>query len=121
MSFPVSVTAYTNTNVTGIFITPTIDVDKSEVRRGDNLSIFGSSAPSSTIVIMVNSETELFLQTSSNSSGNYIYTFDTSPLDLGSHSAKSKAAVQNTISSFGAAAVFTVGSKNASKLAASCS
>ncbi len=119
-SFPVSVIAYTNTNVTGIFIAPTIDVDKSEVRRGDNLSIFGSSAPSSTVVIMVNSETELFLQTKSGASGDYLYTFDTSPLEIGSHSAKSKAAVQNTISSFGAAAVFSVGSQNKSKTAGSC-
>ncbi len=120
-SFPVSVTAYTNTNVNGIFIAPTIDVDKSEVRQGDNLSIFGSAAPSSTVVIMVNSEAELFLQTSTTASGDYIYTFDTSPLELGSHSAKSKAAVQNVISSFGAAAVFSVGSQNKSKLPAACS
>jgi len=116
-SFPVSVTAYTNTNVTGIFVAPTIDVDKAEVRRGDNLQIFGQSAPSSDIVVMVNSSAELFVKTTSDSVGAYLYTLDTSPLELGDHTAKSKAAVKNEISSFGKSVAFAVGSTNKPKSA----
>ena len=47
LTFPVSVTSGATTNISGIFIAPTIATDKSDVRRGDNIAIFGQSIPSS--------------------------------------------------------------------------
>ncbi len=101
--------------MTGIFIAPTIDTDKAQVKQGDNLVIFGASAPQSDVIIFVNSDNELFLQAKSDDSGAYLYTLDTSPLELGSHTAKSKASVSNEISSFGASVAFTVGAQNIDK------
>jgi hypothetical protein len=42
----------------------------------------------------------------------YLYNFDTSPLDIGQHFTKSKAAYKSEISSFSKAMGFSVGTKN---------
>ncbi|MBM2818061.1 MAG: Fibronectin type-III protein [Parcubacteria group bacterium] len=112
LTFPVSVTAGVTTNVGGIFIAPTIAVDKSEVKRGDNIAIFGQSAPKTEITISINSEEEFFNKTDSDSDGIYLYNFDTSILEMGQHLTKSKAALKGEISSFSKAVGFIVGTKN---------
>jgi len=116
-SFPVSVTAGATTNIGGIFISPTIDVDKTQVKQGDNITIFGQSAPQSAVTITVNSTAELFLQAKSDAIGAYFYNLDTSPLEIGSHLAKSKAAAAGQISDFGATVGFAVGTENVLKQA----
>jgi len=117
LSFPVSLTAGATTNIGGIFISPTINVDKSQVKQGDTLTIFGQSSPQSSITITVNSNTELFLQAKSDAIGAYLYNLDTSPLEMGSHTTKSKAAVAGEISDFGQTVAFTVGTQNIIKKA----
>ena len=111
LTFPVSVTAGVTTNVSGIFIAPTISTDKSEVKKGDNLALFGQSAPSGQITISVSSN-EFFVKTKADTGGVYLYNLDTTELDMGQHFAKSKSAVANDISSYSQAAGFTVGNKN---------
>lgn len=112
MTFPVSVTSGASTNVSGIFIAPTIAVDKSDVKRGDNVAIFGQSVPHADIVISVNSEEEFFAKAISDKDGVYLYNFDTSPLDMGQHFTKAKAASNGGVSSFSKAISFNVGAKN---------
>lgn len=112
LSFPVSVTAGATTAIGGIFIAPTIGVDKSEVKQGDTLAVFGESSPESTITISVHSADQLFFQTQSDKNGAYLYNLDTSALDMGDHLAKSKAALADEISGFGAAIGFLVGDRN---------
>lgn len=111
-TFSVFVTKGTITRISGIFIAPTIDVDKSEVKKGDNLAIFGQSVPDSEIVINVNSEEEIFLRTKSTEDGVYFYNFDTSIIAMGDHSTRSKAVLGQEASSFGKTVVFLVGTKN---------
>lgn len=111
-TFSVSVTANVTTNVGGIFIAPTIAVDKSEVRRGDNIAIFGQVAPQSEVTIMVSSEEDFFAKTKADKDGVYLHNFDTSELDYGGHLTKSKAALLNSVSNFSQAVNFTVGTKN---------
>ncbi|MBU6490736.1 dockerin type I repeat-containing protein, partial [Patescibacteria group bacterium] len=113
--FPVSVTAGATTNIGGIFIAPTISVDKSEVKQGDNLAIFGQSSPGSIVTIAVHSNTPLFVQTPSDSKGAYLYTLDTSVLDFGNHLAQSKAALADAISGFGPSVGFVVGDQNVAR------
>ena len=113
LTFPVSVTSGATTNVSGVFISPTIAVDKSEVKRGDDIAIFGQSAPQSDIVISVNSEEEFFGKTISDKDGIYLYNFDSSFVDYGTHYAKSKASIGNqAVSSFSSVISFKVGTKN---------
>jgi hypothetical protein len=54
----------------------------------------------------------MFVQTSSDRNGGYLYNFDSAKLDMGDHLTKSKAAQQNLISQFGKSIAFKVGDKN---------
>ena len=113
LTFPVSVTSGATTNIGGVFIAPTIAVDKSEVKRGDNIAIFGQSAPQADIVVSVNSEEEFFGKTISDKDGVYLYNFDSSFVDYGTHYTKSKASIGNqAVSGFSNVISFKVGTKN---------
>lgn len=111
-TFQVTITSGATTNIGGIFIAPTIAVNKTEVKKGDNITIFGQSTPSSKIVISVNSPQEFFNSTDSDSNGVYLNNFDTSVLELGHHTTKSKALKGGEVSSFGDTVSFIVGTKN---------
>lgn len=112
-SFTVSVTANVTTNVTGIFIAPTIGIDKSEVKRGEDITFFGQSLPNAKILITVNSDEAIFTEAVTSKDGVYLRQFDTTPLEFGSHSVKSKSVSSDgAISPFSAVAGFVVGTKN---------
>ncbi|MEK7471254.1 MAG: dockerin type I domain-containing protein [Patescibacteria group bacterium] len=113
LTFPVSVTAGATTNITGIFLAPTIATDKSEVKKGENIAIFGQAAPDADIVISVNSTEEFFAKTISDKNGVYLNYFDTTFLDYGAHTTKSKASIGNQlVSTFSPIVNFTVDDKN---------
>lgn len=111
-NFTVSVTANVTTNVGGIFIAPTISTDKSMVKQGDNIAIFGQSAPVADVLVTINSDEEFYGKVKSDNNGVYLYNFDTTPLDFGGHNAKSKASLAGAISSFSQAVSFNVGTQN---------
>lgn len=116
LAFPITITVGAQTTIGGIFLSPTIDVDKTEVRRGDNIGIFGQSVSSSEIIIAVNSDEQFFARTKTGKDGVYFYNFDTTPLDLGNHLTKSKSAsLEGSISNFSRAINFTVGTANVAK------
>lgn len=114
-TFSVNITKGATTNISGIFIAPTISVDKSEVKRGDNIAIFGQSVPNSKVTIAINSKEEFFVKTNADKNGIYLYNFDTSPLTMEQHSTKSKAVLNGKITSFGKTIGFLVGTKNVIK------
>ncbi len=111
LTFPLSITSGATTKVSGIFIAPTIAVDKSEVKRGENIAIFGQSVPNSEVTISVNSEEEFFNKIKTDAGGAYLYNFDTFLLEMGQHFTKSKVTFGGEISSFSKAIGFTVGDK----------
>ena len=115
LTFPISITRGATTNVSGIFIAPTIAVDKSEVKRGDNIAIFGQSAPIGEITILINSDEEFFAKITADKDGIYLYNFDTSPLEMSQHFTKSKTALNGEISSFSKTVSFLVGAKTVIK------
>src|SRR3989338_3750174 len=111
-TFPITVTTGVTTNIIGVFIAPTIATDKSEVRRGDNITIFGQTVPVSEVTISVNSEEEVFVKKIADATGAYLLNFDTSVLEMGQHQTKSKAALSGEITAFGKVVGFVVGTKN---------
>ena len=111
-TFPVTLTEGASVVVSGIFIAPSISVDKQEVKQGDNIAIFGQSIPDGKVTIAVNSEKQIFAQASTDKSGVYLYNLDTVVLEMGGHTAKSKAALVNEVSPFGPTAGFKVGTEN---------
>lgn len=111
-TFPLYITTGASTKVSGIFLSPTIAVDKSEVKRGEDIVIFGQSTPTSEITISVNSNEEFFKKKVTDENGVYLLNFDTSVLDLGQHHTKSKTALSGEVSSFSKVVGFIVGTKN---------
>lgn len=111
-SFPIFITSGVTTKIGGIFIAPTIAVDKSQVKKGNTIIIFGQSAPASEITININSEPEFFIKKITDMYGAYILNFDTSVLEIGNHSTKSKTSLGGQISSFSRTVGFVVGTKD---------
>lgn len=119
-TFPVYFTYGSNTAVGGIFLAPTIDVDKMEVKKGDNIAIFGQTVPSSDVTISVHSDKEYIGKIKADAGGVYLYNFDTVPLEYGNHDTKSKTAFLTEITSFGKTVAFLVGDKNVLKGEKAC-
>ena len=111
-TFPLLITQGATVTVSGIFISPIIGVDKLEVKKGDDIAIFGQTAANANLTIQVNSDEPFFAKTKSDKSGVYFYNFDTSVLALGQHLAKAKSAYEEAVSPYGSAAGFRVGTKN---------
>ncbi len=111
ITFPVILGTGATVTVGNIFIAPSIAVDKIEVKKGENILIFGQTTPTSEVVIQVNSESEFFVKTNTDLGGAYFYAFDTSPLEIGNHSTKSKTILQGLISPTSQTAAFKVGTK----------
>src|SRR5574343_242150 len=120
-TFPLRVGIDSTINIAGIFLSPTIDVDKAIVKQGENVAIFGQSVPESNITISVNSEREHFKTIKTDKNGVYLLNFDTAVLEIGDHSAKSKSAVENEISPFGNSVAFKVGNESKKKDPRDCS
>jgi len=112
LTFPVSLTEGASTNIGGIFLAPTISADKSQVKKGDNITFFGQSTPASQVTIAINSQQEIFKTINSDKNGVYLQVIDSSVLDLGDHTAKSKVAKDGVISSYGKTVAFTVADEN---------
>ncbi len=112
LTFPVVLTKGILAKIENIFIAPTIISDKSEVKKGDMITLFGQSTPASEIILEVNSNQQMFFKTNSDSSGIYFHRLDTSVLELGEHHAKSRSSFESMISSQSEATSFIVGDKN---------
>ena len=89
-SFTVTVSSGMTTTISGIFISPTIELDKVNVLKGETLNIFGQTAPESEITISVESP-EIVKKTKAGKEGDWDYPLDTSPLEEGSHTTRARA------------------------------
>ncbi len=119
-NFPVIISQGATTTISGIFLSPTIDVDKIEVRRGDNIVVLGQSVPQGEVTIDISSDEEFFVKTKADKNGAYLSYFDTSPLVFGQHLAKSKTSADGLISSYSPAVGFAVGTKSVPKVPTKC-
>jgi hypothetical protein len=111
-SFYIGISYGITTTISGIFLAPTLAVDKSTVKRGDNLAIFGQTAPESVVIIGVSSDEETFHTTSADDIGAFLYNLDTSPLVMGGHETRAKSTKDGAISNFGHIIDFIVGYTN---------
>jgi hypothetical protein len=114
-TFSFTLTAGVASDISGIFLSPTIDIDKSEVKKGDKLNVFGQTIPSSTVSIMVNSTEEIVESRPVGNDGVYLFTFDTNRLGYGDHSVKSQAALSDIVSALSRSLSFKVGTKSTLK------
>ena len=108
-SFPVNITSSAIVNISGIFIAPTINVDKTKVKKGEILTIFGQTTPSSNVNIFLNSNQNISQNITSNNKGLYKYLLNTTLFNYGDYNVVSKTTKNNRISPTSAEIIFTVG------------
>jgi hypothetical protein len=111
-TFPLTLTAGTRTEISGVFLAPTFTSDLSEVRHGDPIKFFGFTVPNSTVVVRINSETEIDISDFTDTNGSFLLNFNTTPLNLGGHEAKARAEFNNEFSDFGSIVDFIVSDRN---------
>ena len=111
-SFPVIVTSGATARVSGIFIPPTLRVDKSQVKKGDDITFFGTTTPGSLVNITVNSFNNIILQTNANDDGVYLQAYNTSELDKEEHTVQTRAVLNGQLTSNSKVVTFVVGDSN---------
>ena len=111
-TFSLNLNKGTISTVSGIFIAPTININKSQVRRGDTLNILGQTTPSSTVSIFINSEDEIEKVVIADDNGAYFLAFNTESLNFGDHTTRSRSLLDNTFSVISQVLSFKVGARN---------
>lgn len=114
-NFPVTVTRGSNSKVSGVFISPTISVDKTQVKKGDPIIIFGQTAPLAVTNISIHSEEEFQRQVTADNTGAYLLNFNSGVLSYGQHETYVRAWLQNEFSSVSKKVGFEVGLQNVLK------
>ena len=111
-TFPVSVSRGILAKIDSVFVAPTLNADKIQVKKGDPILLLGQSYPFSDITLEVNSAEQFFVKTKTDANGVYLQSFDSTVLELGQHHAKARSTAEEVISSQSSAYEFTVGTKN---------
>lgn len=110
--FPINVTTNATTKVSGVFIGPTIAVDKEEVKKGEDILVSGESVPKANIRIFLKSkEKEFSVDTVADNEGKYSYSFNTDSLDFEEYQITVIAFVDNVSSNLSRIIFFTVGTE----------
>jgi len=109
LNFTLTLTTGTTATVTGIFLGPTLSVDKTQAQIGDTMTFLGATAPQSQVSIYVSSDTTQTFTTSADTSGVWTKQVLADDIGVGSYTAKVKAvAPTSEISSFSASVAFAV-------------
>lgn len=74
------ITSNAVTTLSGVYLSPSIDIDKPIIGQGEILKIFGTTVPDGQVEIHVNSANEVIKQTDSGTKGEWTLDFDTKPL-----------------------------------------
>jgi len=96
LGFSVSIIEGTQTTISDIYISPTIALTGSLIKKGESLNIKGQAYPDSDLNIFISSPKTFVEKSKVPIDGKWGYSFDTNPLEIGSHSVKVK-----SITSFG--------------------
>ncbi len=107
-TFPLYLSDGLTTTISGIFIAPSIAVDKSVIKQGDQITIFGQSTPNSEVSISVNSLHEYLINTFTDSNGVYLSVFNTGLLEIGDHTTRSYSKYLEATSSYSNTLAFKV-------------
>ena len=90
IGFTAGVLAEGTTTISGIFISPTIDLGPTQVEKGQIVDILGQAFPESQISIFIASE-EIVKTTAASKLGKWLYKLDTVSLEEKEHRARAQA------------------------------
>jgi hypothetical protein len=100
-----------NTLVNGIFVSPTITVNKSEVKSGESILISGQSAPNADVFIVISSNRDFVVNAKAGDNGTWSYLFNTMNLVPGGYQVKALAELGNDRSPYSVPVSFIIGDK----------
>lgn len=90
LSFNATVATSVLSRINDLLISPTITTDYSIIKKGENITISGYAAPSSSVTISVDSNSKhLTFQTTSDAQGRYSFILNTTSLPKENYTAKS--------------------------------
>jgi len=90
LSFTVGILERTVTKISGIFLPPTIEINPTQLERGQILDIYGQSFPGSKINILITPK-EILETTKTSFNGKWSHKLDTLLLEEGEYEVKAKA------------------------------
>ena len=93
VGFTVGILSGRTTTISGILISPTIELGPTQVERGDVIDIYGQAFPQSQINIFINSR-EIIKNASSTAQGRWQYELNTEELEESEHTARAKVAFE---------------------------
>jgi hypothetical protein len=88
VTLPITIKDRTSTNISNLFIAPTLSLNKTSYGRGENISVHGYSVPGSTVLFVVDSKDNINI--SANNLGFYIANIKTDSFSLGDHAIQAK-------------------------------
>lgn len=94
LSFNVGVLAERTTTISGIFISPTIELVPTQVEKGDIINIEGQVFPESEVNVFISSD-EIVEKTKATAEGDWTYQLNTGVLEEAEHQARAKAIFQD--------------------------
>lgn len=109
-TFVVNIVANTTVTLTDVLLPPTIDINTTQLNRGDTIRIFGQAQPISEVNVHIFSE-EVVNKVIADSNGAYALSFGTQPLEEDEHTTKSRAVLSQVVSPFSQVLQFLVGKK----------
>lgn len=113
--YTITLTSGVTTQIQGIILAPTIDIDMDQVKQGDIVTIFGRTIPKAEVTLIVNSENNLIKKTSSDNSGVWVYKLDTLELEHGDHQVKAKGVSNEDTTPYSQSLAFKVGTVTTKK------
>lgn len=115
-TFLVNVAQGVTTQVSGIYVPPTLSSNKTSYAAGEIISVFGQSAPNSTVVVSISSAAaavEIVGTVTTDDKGKYFYNFNTATLEKGAYLIKARASIDSHATSDARAVSITVGAATA--------
>lgn len=91
LGFTTSVLAGMTTTVSGIFISPTIDLSQVQVEKGNSIDIFGQVFPQSEVNVFIASDNEIVKKATAGPNGKWSCEVSTANLEIGEHQTRAKA------------------------------
>lgn len=113
-TFKVTLSSGVTALITGIFIPPTIGLDKSEVKRGDVVTFYGQTSPASQVNLVIHSDTELVKKVAASQTGSWLYRLDSLELEFGDHSARARSSQKGDVTDYSKILAFKVGTTTTS-------
>jgi len=111
-TFPETFTTGVTITVDNIFLGPSIGLSHSIIKKGDTITAFGYTVPSSEVNLYIHSTQEFIEKVSSAANGAWVKAFNTTPLDLGSHDSKSQANKNSLLSAYSNTVGFAVADRS---------